>query len=301
MRLPRLPLPTSRLAPRLREVPDSLYYRGPSSGPVRIEYSGTAGFTVSTPDRVLVIDPFVTRPGLLALATQPLLPDDVLIEQVFPHADDVLIGHAHYDHVLDAPSVCNRTGARFIGSRSACNVARAAGVAEDRIVQVSGGDEITCGDHVLVRAIHAAHGRVYGVVPLQGTIDAPPAWPPRNRALRCGEVFNWHLHIDRDGDAPLRVLHVDSAEFFADELRGTKADVLCLCAIGRNYRPRYLEEIVEITEPKAIIPCHWDWLFDPLHRAPRQLPGVDLEGFVESIAALDVEPIVLPFRGVYAP
>ena len=33
-------------------------------------------------------------------------------------ADDVLVGHAHMDHVLDAPSLCMRTGARLIGSPS---------------------------------------------------------------------------------------------------------------------------------------------------------------------------------------
>ena len=47
-----------------------------------------------------------------------------------PRANDVLVGHAHHDHVLDAPEVCRHTGARFIGGPDACQVARAAGLPE---------------------------------------------------------------------------------------------------------------------------------------------------------------------------
>lgn len=297
------------LARLLRDVPAALFDAGDRYGrtaprgasAVGIRWLGTAGFVVETADRVLALDPFVTRPDLRTLLTAPLVPDDALAARLVPRADDVLIGHAHYDHVLDAPSICVRTGARFIGSRSACNVARAGGVPEARILETEGGDDIACGTSVVARAYPTIHGRVYGVRPLQGEIPRPPAWPPRNRALRCGTVLNWHLRIDRPDAEPLRILHVDTAEYPSDLLQGVQADVLCLCAIGRNYRPRYLEEIVEITSPRVIIPCHWDWLFDPIDAPPRQLPGVDLEGFAAAIERAKVRPVVLPLDGTFFP
>ena len=280
----------------LRPAPSDLFHVGTEGSDVEIRWLGTAGFTLTTPDRTVVLDPFVTRPGLLQMLG-PLTPNETLIEREIPNADDVLIGHSHYDHILDAPSLCVRTGARLIGCPSACNVGRAGGVPEAQLVCTEGNEDIPCGDNLLVRGIPSAHGKVYGYVPLKGTIDTPPSWPPRNRELRHGIVFNWYLEHRRASGSPLRILHVDSAEFFRENLEGVKADVLCLCAIGRNYRPRYLEELVELTQPKWIIPCHWDWLFDPFDAPPRQLPGVDLRGFASEIEAVGVTPIVLPIGG----
>ncbi len=280
---------------RLAPAPEHLF-RDDGPADTHLQWLGTAGFTLKTPQRTVVFDPFVTRPGLLEML-RPLKPDDALIERVFPHADDVVIGHSHYDHILDAPSLCVRTGARLIGCPSACNVGRAGGVPEEQLVCTVGNEDIPCGDQITVRGIPSAHGKVYGLVPLQGTIDAPPPWPPKNRDLRHGIVFNWFLEHTRADGSPLRMLHVDSAQFFTERVKDVRADVLCLCAIGRNYRPRYLEELVEITQPKFIVPCHWDWLFDPYGAPARQLPGVDLEGFVRAIEGLGVEPVVLPMGG----
>ena len=285
----------------LRPAPTHLYHQDApdSGGPFQLQWHGTAAFTVNTPDRTLVLDPFVTRPSLLKMLG-PLQPNEPLIHRVFPKADDVIIGHAHYDHVLDGPTVAKHTGARFIGCPSACNVARAGGVDEAQLLETRGDEDIACGPNVTVRGIPSVHGKVYGVVPLQGTIDTPPAWPPRNRALRHGIVFNWWMHL-RNGDQALRVLHVDSAEFFAERVAPHRADVLCLCAIGRNYRPRYLEELLELTGARWVVPCHWDWLFTPYDADPLQLPGVDLEGFAAQIEAHGATPIILPFGGVWTP
>ena len=283
---------------RPRAVSPELFYECEGEGEVSIRWLGTAGFVIQTPSRTVVLDPFVTRTPLLKMLGR-LVPNEALIEREIPEADDVIIGHSHYDHILDAPSLCVRTGARLIGCPSACNVGRAGGVPEEQLVCTEGNEDIPCGDGMIARGIPSVHGRVYGIVPLQGTIDAPPKWPPRNRDLRHGIVFNWYLEHQRRDGTPLRVLHVDSAEFFTERVKDVRADVLCLCAIGRNYRPRYLEELVELTRPKWIVPCHWDWLFDAFDAPPRQLPGVDLEGFVREIAALGVEPVVLPIGGAF--
>ncbi len=281
----------------MRKVDPKLYHRDSrSEAPLQLTWEGTAGFTCKLGDRTLVLDPYVSRVSLLG-HLKPMRPDEALVERVFPEAHEVIIGHAHYDHILDAPSLCVRTGARLIGCPSACNVGRAGGVPEEQLVCTVGNEDIPCGDQITVRGIPSAHGKVYGLVPLQGTIDAPPPWPPKNRDLRHGIVFNWFLEHTRADGSPLRMLHVDSAQFFTERVKDVRADVLCLCAIGRNYRPRYLEELVEITQPKFIVPCHWDWLFDPYGAPARQLPGVDLEGFVRAIEGLGVEPVVLPMGG----
>lgn len=299
MRAPESPPPLRRAARRrlpglLRPVPPSLYHRAPAAddATLRLRYLGTAGFVVDVAGRTLVLDPFITRPSLRATLLRPLVPDEAAIARHVPEADDVLIGHAHHDHVMDAPAVCRRTGARLIGARAACNVGRAAGLPESQLVETAGREDIACGP-ASVRGLPSRHGRVYfGRVTLPGDIPVPPPWPPRVRDLRHGLVLNWS--VEAEG---LRLVHVDSADFIESELAGLRADVLCLCAIGRRYRPGYTETIVRLLRPRIVVPCHWDWFFDPIDAEPRLLPGVDLPGFCDEIRAAGSTPVVLPFGG----
>ena len=279
----------------LDPVPDHLYHRAPvgEDADLTLRYLGTAGFVLEGDGRTLVIDPFITRPSLWETATRRLTPDERLLRAVIPRADDVLIGHAHHDHVLDGPALCQQTGARFIGSPSACNVARAAGLSESQMVETRGREDIALGHESLARGLPSLHGRVYfNTIPLPGTIDAPPPWPPRYRELRHGLVLNWYIEM-----AGLKIVHIDSADFINRELEGMEADVVCLCAIGRRYRPSYVADCMRLLKPKMIIACHWDWFFTPYHTQPLCLPGVDLPGFVQEIRDAGAEPVVLPFEG----
>ena len=62
------------------------------SNALRIRYLGTAGFVLSHRERTIVLDPYLTRPGIIASLTQRLIPNAELIKKHIPHADDVLIG-----------------------------------------------------------------------------------------------------------------------------------------------------------------------------------------------------------------
>ena len=124
---------------------------------------------------------------------------------------------------------------------------------------------------------------------MPGNIPEPPPWPPRLWHLRHGQVLNWHVQL-----AGLSIMHIDSAEFSNAELEGKQADVVCLCAIGRAWRPNYVSDIVRLLKPKLIIPCHWDQFWVPFHGTHRMLPGVDLQGFVREIEGQGVAAGVLP-------
>ena len=260
----------------------------------RIQYHGTAGFTLQTSQTTLVLDPFVTRPTLLQTGLKPLVPNQELVHSVFPRADAVLVGHSHHDHILDAPEVCLHTGAKFIGSPDSVNVARAAGVPEGQLLATQGREDIPV-EAAIVRGVPSRHGKVYaGRIPLPGNITSPPPWPPRLRDLRHGQVLNWHVQLDG-----LNVVHIDTADLIDAEFAGLQADVVCLCAIGRRYRPNYVASVVQKLNPTWIIPCHWDWFFTPYQQPPKLLPGVDLGGFIQEIADHNVQPVVLPIDGQF--
>ncbi|MFT3928325.1 MAG: MBL fold metallo-hydrolase [Myxococcales bacterium] len=257
---------------------------------VELEYLGTAGFVVRGQGRTLVLDPYVTRVPLHRL-WRPLQSDEALVARVIPKADDVLVGHAHYDHVLDAPTLCRRTGARLIGASAVMQVGRAFGLPEHQLCETSGGEAIPSGPF-RIRGLPSRHGKVFlGRVLFPGDITEPPSWPPGIAELKHGLVLNWHLEL---GDFSL--VHVDSADFIPRELEGLRADVLCLCAAGRHYRPRYVEEAIALLRPRYVVPCHWDTMITPLERC-QPLPGIDLPKMVSEIEAAGAQAVMMPVLG----
>lgn len=275
----------------LKPVPGDWYCRHQGDA-VRIRYLGTAGFVISDAGRTVALDPYLTRANLRTALRKPLVADTELIARHIPHVDDVFIGHAHFDHILDAPELCRLSGARLIGSRATMMVGRAAGLPREQLLETAGREEITSG-HWTVRGLPSVHGKaVAGRIPLPGDITEPPPWPPRLRDLRHGLVLNWWLDT-----GALRIVHIDSADFINEELKGLSADVVCLCAIGRKYRPDYVRDVVELLRPRWIIPCHWDTMITPLEAEPDMIPGVDLPGFVQEIREAGAEPLLTPILG----
>lgn len=278
------------------QTPDPRWYTtGPemapgTPNPLQVTYLGTAGFILQDDNRVVVLDPYVSRPGPMALLA-PLVPDTALIRETIPQADDVLVGHAHYDHILDAPDLCKQTGARLIGSSSTIMVGRAAGLPEEQLRVTEGHEDIPSGPWT-VRGLPSRHGKVFGRIPFPGDILSPPAWPPRMADLKHGRVLNWVVQT-----GSLTIVHIDSADFINAELQGQQADIVCLCVIGRKYRPGYVKEVVDLLKPRWIIPCHWDTMMTPLHVTPDLIPTVDLPGFLQEIRDAGCEPLLMPIGG----
>ena len=75
-----------------------------------------------------------------------------------------------------------------------------------------------------------------------------------------------------------------------------RADVLCLCAAGRQYRERYVEEAIELLQPRYVVPCHWDTMITPIEK-PVPIPGINLPTMVREIEAAGARPIMMPVLG----
>jgi L-ascorbate metabolism protein UlaG (beta-lactamase superfamily) len=261
---------------------------------VAMTYLGTAGFVLKTGGHTIALDPYVTRHRLRQLF-RPLVSDVARVARCIPQVNDVFVGHAHYDHVIDAPALCARTGARLVGSRAVCMVGRAAGLPEAQLCETAGREDIASGAFT-VRGLPSRHGKVLGDhVLFPGDIPAPPSWPPRIAELRHGLVLNWHV---RCGDFSL--MHVDSADFLEAELRDVSADVVCLCAAGWQARPDYVAEAVRLLKPRFVLPCHWDTMITSLEEPARMLPGVDLEGMLRAILRAGAQPLLLPLLGSWS-
>ena len=77
---------------------------GAISEGVWLRWFGVASFEVSHAGRVLLLDPFVSRP----LDAHPPLPGGRWAPE---HADAILVTHGHHDHYSDVPDLARRLGA----------------------------------------------------------------------------------------------------------------------------------------------------------------------------------------------
>lgn len=279
-----------------RATPPDSWFSVPSAQPgphgVTLTYLGTAGFLLSADGHSIALDPYLSRAGIPRLLLGRLPVDGAALIERAADVRDVFVGHAHFDHVLDSPALCAHTGARLIGARAVCMVGRAAGLPEAQLRETAGREDIQSGPFS-VRGLPSAHGKVlFGRVPFPGDMKSPPPWPPRMRELKHGLVLNW---LVKKGNFSL--VHVDSAEFFARELQGHRADVICLCAAGWRTRPDYVAEIARVLKPRIIMACHWDTMITPHTEPMCMIPNVDLKALLDEIRAANVTPLLLPMLG----
>jgi L-ascorbate metabolism protein UlaG (beta-lactamase superfamily) len=86
--------------------------------PADLTYLGVAGWRVDDGANALLVDPFFSRTRLEDGGAM-LSPDPGLIARYAPaHANAILVGHSHYDHLLDVPDIAKRTGATIVGTES---------------------------------------------------------------------------------------------------------------------------------------------------------------------------------------
>src|SRR5678815_356462 len=133
----------------------------PRPGAVTLRYLGTAGWQLSSGDHTLLMDPYLTRIATGTADVAPLLPNEEAVARWTPSSvDAIVVGHSHFDHVLDVPLIARRTGARVLGTPTTAHLLRASGVPESQAIVVHGGEAIDVGAFRIrpVRARHSLNG-----------------------------------------------------------------------------------------------------------------------------------------------
>ncbi len=240
-----------------------------------LTYLGVAGWSLATADGTLLVDPYVTRASVEDDAAV-LAPDEAAIARFTPeHADAILVGHSHYDHLLDVPPIAKRTHAVVVGTESSANVARAAGVEPARLRVVAGGETVTVGPFT-VRAVPALHS-------LTGQPNEPIAadvrWPMPARSFAEGGTLQY---LVRFGD--VSVYFVGTANLIEDQIRNVHADVAVLAVGLRAKVPDYTCRLLRaLGGPRLVLPSHFDAFREPLR--PGELPTGDTCADLNAFAA----------------
>ncbi len=244
---------------------------------ISLRWMGTAAFEIRFRTKTLLIDPFASRPSLWRVASgRPIPSDEIETARRFPRADIILIGHSHYDHLMDAPAIARRTGAMMAGSPTTCFIAESMGVSRKALLHQANPPEPFRHSGFDIRFIPSLHGRVVlGRVPYPGTLSSVPQKPPvKVPDYVLGNVYGLHLRA-----GGISLYHNGSADLIDANLRGLKADVLLLGLAGRFKTRDYVRRMISALEPQIIIPCHYDWFFSALEKKHATCPELGWDIF----------------------
>jgi L-ascorbate metabolism protein UlaG (beta-lactamase superfamily) len=257
-----------------------------ATGDLGVTFLGVATLLLDDGDSAVMTDGFFSRPSLRKVAFGKLAPNPARIDSALARLGlgdanggrrlaAVLPVHTHFDHVMDSAAVASRTGAVVVGSESAANVGRGAGLGEHRVQVVTPSEPVSFGGFTFtfVPSAHCPPDRY------PGRISAPVVPPVRAKAYKCGEA--WSILAEHGTGAS--ALLQGSAGYLSGALHGYRADVAYLGVgqlgvLDEAYLRRYWAETVQAVGARRVVLTHWDDFFRPLDRPLRALPyaGDDL-------------------------
>ena len=120
---------------------------------VRLDWLGVATYRLTVGDTVLFLDAYMDR----VPAAPPVGMGTADVER----ADWVLVGHSHFDHLWGAERIAAQTGATVVGSHETVRIMREAGVPEQQVMAVAGGEPVRLSDEVRVRVFPSLHSCVW--------------------------------------------------------------------------------------------------------------------------------------------
>ena len=217
--------------------------------PVSVKWYGINALEIRHRNGSFMIDPYVSRNR-----EKLYIPEEV-DKYITSKPDFILMTHAHWDHLPDMPHILKKTGSRLYASKTACNIMRSCGVAEEQLYELSYGETLQFGE-VKVTAMESRHmgteteAEGYKEIPAREALETTSGW-------KCGETFAFLIEVDGK-----TILNCGSANLCKKTMHGLKCDYL-ICGISR-YKPGFPELLTENLSYRYLIPTHHDEFTLPL-------------------------------------
>jgi L-ascorbate metabolism protein UlaG (beta-lactamase superfamily) len=260
---------------------------------VTVRWLGTAGIELNQGGSIILIDPYLSRPGRMDVFFRPLLPEKQTIrwylDNVKGSVHALIVGHTHFDHALDIPEIAAHLDCPVIGGDSLDAYLHLSGL-PGRTTVCKPREEISLSDRATLTMIPSMHGLILArLLLLEGTIRRDLKPPLRTRQFRLGEMYAPKVTV-----GGVTFLHVGSAGFLEEELEGHRCDVLFLCVPGWKKWPGYPERVIEMVRPSCVVPIHFDDFTSPLMPGWKYpvMKSADLEGFIKRVKMVRPEPEV---------
>lgn len=297
-----LPLLTGCLASVSPTVSGVVDRARPGEEPLRLHYLGNGGWILSHGEDVVLTGPLFSNPSLASVVFGSIRPDTMEVDRYLSpyevsQAGAILVGHAHYDHLLDVPRTAkvHAPEARIVGSRTVANLLGTWSGLGDRVdpAEPHAGDVDAPGTwmrygDVRVMPLRSHHGPHYSDLTLfVGSIDRPhdraPEWA---RDWVDGETYAFLVDFMAGPDSvAFRVYYQDAVAeppfgLAPDALISERpVDVAILVPSTFEEVPWHPEALIANLRPRRVLLGHWEDFFNPVSGPIKPSPMTDHSEF----------------------
>jgi L-ascorbate metabolism protein UlaG (beta-lactamase superfamily) len=280
----------------------------PDDPPAQLEvrFLGVGGFSFRVADDLVLTAPMYSNPDILAvqfgdIAADPARVDEFLSADFVADASAILVGHAHYDHLIDVPLVhAKAPNALVFGNTSMRHLMRAAGMADDTLVALDDPatgwtDRRMCPDadvctglaagnegawfevpgaSVRTRGLCSTHpDQIFGVVHFaEGCVDAQPEVLPTDAGdWKEGGTIAYLVDFFAPGrDVPIFRVYVQDAPTDApighphpDLLTEKRIDLAVVNVGSWQSVEDHPGAVITAVDPRYVVAGHWEDFFSP--------------------------------------
>lgn len=279
--------------------------------PLDIQYLGSGGFLIARGADAIATGPFFSNPSVWRTGLAPLSSDADLVAKFMPtgtQLDAILVGHGHYDHLMDVPNVVARLRAvaladevspknsTIYASRSAIHsVASIRPPLATQSLRDFGwkpGSPMRWiqipGTRIHLLAIESEHAPHFlGMTFMGGRYsEDQESLPRRNGDWLEGQTYSFLIELrDERGHPEFRIHFQDSASSAGVGMPPAELDsdsriapytILLPTVASWSQVEGYPEALLDRLNPDYAILGHWEDFFRPLTRDPDRLKTVRL-------------------------
>ncbi|MCH7520956.1 MAG: MBL fold metallo-hydrolase [Candidatus Marinimicrobia bacterium] len=283
---------------------------------IQLRYLGAGGYLIRRGKHAILTAPLYTNPGWLRVGLGWIAPDTALIDRLHPPTSTgevgaILVGHAHYDHLLDVPYIARKyhPEAKIYGNRSMANLVVAA---EPRLVdqvrvleeEVARGGQpgkwfYLADSTIRFMAIESDHGPHFlGIHVMKGEAEAGLKGVPRSAwGWKEGETLAYLIDfLGPDKAINFRIHYQDATSHYPlgappdfAPPDSHRLDLAITCVDTWFQVPDYPEALIRNHRPRYVILGHWEnFLRSPLKPPWTRFSSLRLRRFIPSV--LDALP-----------
>jgi len=291
---------------RIPETPDEPIRLDMSLERVEMAYLGSGGWLIEVDGAAIMTGPLFSNPDLASVLFGRIEPDPPRIQRALDtlrtdHVEAILVGHAHYDHLMDVPATIRHHAKTAVvyGGPTAVHII-AGSIPSGAAVAITPGQAGSSShagqwfpaspNRFRWMAVRSKHSNHYWKIQLfKGRVESPlRELPTRASGWKVGETYAYVIEIlDSEGKAALRIFYNDSGSTWPDGfpppevVTGDIPTVAILTAPGYKWEKQYPERVIDYLKPAYVIAGHWEDFFRPQDGNPEPTIGTFFGAFVD--------------------